>query len=223
MALGGGTALVLALAAFACSAPQIGESEVQPPVEEDDTPGPSVKNDTGTADVPPIEIDAGDAAETGGEARRVFVTSVARTARYGGLTAADTICRDLATVGNVGKPGATWIAWLSNKNGPHAVDRLTSDGPWQLPGGEVVAANKAALVAGPLQHAIDHDEKGVAVAPGRVWTGTGADGRYSTNDCDQWTNGNDGRYGLTNATDATWTTSGVDDCDDARHLYCFEL
>jgi hypothetical protein len=151
---------------------------------------------------------------------RAFVTSSTQNANFGGLAGGDLICTNLAiAAGLVGK----WAAWLSIQNGPHAVNRITGAGPWKLVTGEVVAATKAQLVSGSLAHAIDHDEKGVAVVGGRAWTGTNASGVYETNDCDKWTNGSNGRVGDGTSITATWTSVGVDSCGQARRLYCFEL
>jgi hypothetical protein len=55
-----------------------------------------------------------------------------------------------------------------------------------------------------------------------VWTGTGPDGHYLTNDCDVWTpSGAQGRFGDATKLTSLWTSSGVGDCGNARRLYCF--
>ena len=171
--------------------------------------------------VEPPPVDAGDGGDSAVKSTpRVFVTSTSRNANVAGLAGGDLTCTNLAiSAGLIGK----WAAWLSVQNGPHASDRVTSVGPWSLVTGEVVATTRTQLVSGTLAHAIDHDEKGVLVAPSRVWTGTGTDGRYLTNDCDKWTNGANGRAGNSASTTATWTTAGVDDCGQLGRLYCFEL
>ncbi|MBS2019972.1 MAG: hypothetical protein JST00_44320 [Deltaproteobacteria bacterium] len=149
----------------------------------------------------------------------VFVSSTTRNARYGGQAGADAVCNALAKA--AGLPG-TFIAWLSNKNGPNAVQRLTSPGLWTLVGGVAVATTKTELVSGTLKHAIDRDEKGAVVPPSKVWTGTGANGLYETNDCDAWSTGNNGRSGQSDQVNATWTSSTVDDCDQLHRVYCFQ-
>ena len=206
-----------------------GDSEALPdddslalPDREDLPPDSAVaKRDAEPADtsVPDTAapVDAADAAPVG---LRVFVTSTTSNARFNGLAGADTICKNLASAAGL---TGTWTAWLSNENGPSALARVTSTGPWRLRGGEIVAASKIALVSGTLAHAIDRDEKGALVPASRVWTGTGTNGQYQTNDCDKWTNGNNGRVGTSAGADATWTSVAVDDCDSARRLYCFEL
>lgn len=184
------------------------------------------------------ELDGGDAASTADRAEppprdsstppppdasttpRVFLSSTTSTANFGGIAGADLACTNLAIgAGLIGK----WAAWLSNENGPHARDRVTSAGPWKLVTGQLVAATKAELIAGTLQSAIDRDEKGNPLPASRVWTGSGGDGRYLTNDCDKWRNGGNGRVGDSASKTSTWTSAGVDDCGSQRRIYCFEL
>lgn len=168
----------------------------------------------------PKDAGAADATDSGA---RVFVSSTTMKAgAINGLAGGDALCGSLAAAAGL---GGAWMAWLSNHdNGPHAIDRMTGVGPWRLVSGEPVASSKATLAGGALLHAIDHDEKGVAVAADRVWTGTGTDGKYLTNDCDRWSaGGDDGRVGATDAVDATWTTVGVDGCGKLRRIYCFQL
>jgi hypothetical protein len=211
--------------AGACATPALDEEptpEVPRPQPEGGTlpardagrPPAPVADEAGTADAA-SDVDAASSL-------RVFVSSTAVTGDLLGLAGGDAACNELAKAAAL---GGSWIAWLSNSGGPHAVDRLTSVGPWRLVTGEVVATTKAGLTAGSLMHAIDRDEKGVALAAAsRVWTGTGPDGRYATNDCSKWTGAgnNDGRHGETSSTTSTWTSAGVDSCNNLRHLYCFE-
>jgi hypothetical protein len=151
---------------------------------------------------------------------RVFVTSTASNARLGGVAGADARCAAIA--GDAGI-GGTWVAWLSIEGGPHAVDRVTSIGPWHTISGGIVAANKGALVGGTLARPIDRDENGADVPPSHVWTGSGPDGRYLTNDCDRWTpGGSRGRVGATDQTTAAWTSTTTINCGLLARLYCFE-
>lgn len=171
-------------------------------------------------------VDAGandastDAADAGPQGTLVFVSSTLSNANLGGLAGADTRCTTLATAAGL---DGTWVAWLSNgDNGPHAADRVTSAGPFRLRSGEVIANSKLELLTGVLRHPINRDENGQPVVASRVWTGSGADGRYSTNDCDKWRSGNDGRVGETSSATATWTSAGVDGCGQQRRIYCFQ-
>jgi hypothetical protein len=210
------------LSAAACAEPDVGD-EIETPIVLPDRVEPVDARDSAPADAGDAATDAFvPDADAGADAGlRVFVSSTARNANLGGLPGGDAICQGLATDAGL---GGTWAAWLSNNGGagPHAIDRVTSAGPWRLVTGEIVAANKTELASGTLKHAIDRDEKGAAVV-GRVWTGTGADGRYLTNDCDKWTTGGSGRVGSSTGSDATWTSVAVDDCGNVRRLYCFQL
>lgn len=212
-------ALVVALAALAC-----GGDEASP---EDTIPLPDRGEADATSDVvmspDTAAVDSGfDVGADGdsGPSLRVFAISGTTSARMGGLTGADKIC---ATHAEKAKLSGTFVAWLSTKDGAHAADRLTSTGPWRLVSGEVVAETKVALLGGVLKHAIDHDESGAAVPATKVWTGSGTDGRYLTNDCDAWTTGSNGRVGRSDETGAGWTSFEVDDCDALRRLYCFQV
>lgn len=213
------TLLAVAFTAFAC-----GKTEGAP---EDEIPLPDrgeadASNDAAsTPDTRAVDsgLDSGADVDPGPKLR-VFATSGTMNARMGGVAGADKICATHAA--NAKLPG-TFVAWLSTKDGLHATDRVTSAGPWTLPSGETVAETKAALVGGLLKHAIDRDEKGTPVTATKVWTGTGPDGRYLTNDCDAWTNGNNGRVGKTDETGAGWTSFDVDDCGALRRIYCFQI
>jgi hypothetical protein len=186
-----------------------GDARVEPPIDagmqapDVSQPDTSVPVDSSTPHLP-----------------RVFVTSTTMNANLGGLAGGDLICTNLAiAAGLVGK----WAAWLSVQGGPHATTRIAGTGPWSLVTGEVVATTKAQLVSGALAHPIDKDEKGTLIPTGRVWTGSNASGLYETNDCDKWGTGANGRVGDLTSISATWTTVGVDACNQARRLYCFEL
>lgn len=210
-------------ALVSCSAPAPLEPGVEPPPRDPVLPATPLPEAGPRTDAGGSR-DASTDAPAEADARvglRVFVTSTTQNARFGGLAGGDTICANVATAAGL---GGAWVAWLSKQNGPHAVDRLTSDGPWHLVTGERVAANKLALTSGTLERAIDRDEKGAQVpANTHVWTGTGPNGRYLTNDCDAWTpGGNSGRHGNVSSSLGNWTSDGTDDCGSLRPLYCFE-
>lgn len=161
----------------------------------------------------------GDAAST---PLRVFISSTERDGRFGGLAAADLVCASLATAA---KLGGTWVAWLSVKNGAHAIDRLTSAGPWHLVTGELVASNKTQLVSGMLAHAINRDELGVVpvTTTDGAWTGTGMDGRFSGADCNAWNAGEQGTVGESAWIDGRWTSTLPDACGNPNRFFCFQL
>ena len=190
---------------------------------EDDTSVPLPDRQVGAVDGALIDVsieeDAADAADAAPPSYLVFVSSASNVANYGGVVGADAVCNQLAIAGGL---SGKWVAWMSTKDGAVAIDRVTSPGPWLLTTGELVASTKTKLVSGTLEHAIDHDEKKTPVAASAVWTGTGPDGVYLTNDCDDWTTGSKGRTGVTTGVDGTWTSANVDDCTDVRRLYCFQ-
>ena len=207
----------------ACATPNLPPDEAVIDVPDRAVPLGPGDGATTDADQPDTFVPDGGADGEGGVAGlKVFVSSSTAKGNLGGLAGGDALCTSLAKAAGL---GGTWAAWLSiHDNGPHAIDRVTSAGPWRLVSGELVAASKTALASGTLQHAIDHDEKGVAVAAGRAWTGTGPDGKYSTNDCERWTPaGGIGRVGATDATGPTWTSLDKDDCGGLRHVFCFQL
>lgn len=207
------------MACVACATANLNEDDGVRLPERIDVDGGDASDLNDTSTLPPVDAFVPppvDAATT----PRVFLSSTTSAANFGGIAGADLACTNLAIgAGLIGK----WAAWLSNQDGPHARDRITSAGPWKLVTGEIVAATKPELIGGVLQHAIDRDEKGNAVPASRVWTGTSPTGVYSTNDCDKWRNGGNGRVGDSTSKTATWTSAGVDDCDGQRHIYCFEL
>jgi hypothetical protein len=187
-------------------------------------PDDAAPPDTNPGDTSLPDTSSDPDADSGPGGFKVFVTSTLTKGNLAGPIGGDVFCKNLAMAAGL---NGNWAAWLSTNanNVPsiQAIDRVTSAGPWRLVSGEIVATTKAELISGTLKHAIDHDEKGVAVVASRVWTGTGPTGQYLTNDCDKWTNGGNGRTGATDALDQTWTSTNVDDCGNLRHLYCFQL
>jgi hypothetical protein len=153
-----------------------------------------------------------------------FVTSLSFDGNFGGLDNADAQCTTAAT--DAGLDG-TWTAWLSDGS-TDAIDRIP-DGEYWLFDGTLVADGKADLTDGMLDNPIIVREDGTAIPGGalEVWTATGANGTNSgQGTCLNWTdnsNANTAQSGLANATDATWTDSGVaeENCDVFNKLYCF--
>jgi len=163
--------------------------------------------------------DAADAAKT---SLRAFVSSTTPTGNLGGVAGADALCNQLATAS---KLGGTYRAWVS-VSGADAVDHITSNGPWHLVSGEIVAASKAVLTSGTLAHLVDKDEMGATppAAEDRAWTATGANGRYAGPDCAQWTGGGSGLVGEARNNNAgAWTGLVAEACSEVNRIYCFEL
>lgn len=174
---------------------------------------------------PPVELDAGlDATDSGDAARgplRAFVSSALKNGNLGGLAGADALCTQHA---NAQGFQGNFRAWLS-VNGTNAIDRITSDGPWQRVDGQVVAATRAELASGQLRAPLVLDEKGAA-APAvedRVWTATGANGQYAGPDCGQWTGAGTGRVGEAAHVNAQWTSLVDEACSEVNRVYCFQL
>ena len=157
-------------------------------------------------------------------AKRVFVSSESTTGDLDGYAGGDLFCQRL---GQVLGP-SVWRAWLSD--GTHAaIDALVDVGPWFLVNdGPQVAANKAQLATGVLDHPIDRDENDRQVDMKGVWTGTEANGTVSgstNHHCDNWTTSSSGvgaQYGLTDQVDPDWTEAGQVACAVGARLYCFE-
>lgn len=154
---------------------------------------------------------------------RAFVSSATRSGNLGGIAGADQTCNTLATAAGI---GGTYRAWIS-VSGTDALDRITSAGPWKLVTGEVVADDKAGLASGSLKHLVDKDETGKTPpeAEDRVWTATGANGRFNGPDCTGWTSeGPDGIVGeARNGDTGKWTALGDEGCGQVNRVYCFEL
>ncbi|AKU98008.1 Tryptophan synthase alpha chain [Labilithrix luteola] len=159
--------------------------------------------------------------------KRVFVISSTVTGNFGGVAQAKTECTQAAA-----GLGGTWMAWVSVA-GDDAVDRLTTDGPFRLVDGTLVATNKAALLAGTLSSAINKNERGQTVSGflATSWTGTGRNGRSTGDDCQGWTSANQSdiaTVGSVTAPDGGWTdvydaVGSGGGCSSTFKLYCFEL
>lgn len=190
--------------------------------------GTRTNADTGTT----VVVDAGvqdtgvDAAYTG--PLRAFVTDGTWTGNLGGLAGADQRCAAAALAASLGGSGR-WVAWLSTANdNVRAVDRVTSDGPWELVNGDILANSKADLTDGDLQRAPRRTEKNEVInqVNDRVWTGTKGDGTPAQYDCALWTSGGGGsagHVGEANNQGGGWTLADVETCNNVNRLYCFEL
>jgi hypothetical protein len=164
----------------------------------------------------------------------VFVTSSRysgdlKTAGAGatGLAGGDALCQTAATAANL---GGTWKAWLSigvagGGATTNAVDRIAEGGPWYRLDGEKAFNNRANLMTAPLV-SLNHDENNRLVLEDReVWTGTEVGGRWTGQDCTQWTSGNgipSGTMGDASKADGSWTTSAPASCAFGKRLYCLE-
>lgn len=159
---------------------------------------------------------------------RAFVTSETWSGNLGGLAGADLKCKLAAEAAGLGGTGV-WIAWAStNSDNVRALDRLTSEGPWHLVDGTVLAATKADVVDGVMSPALRRTELNQAIdaVNDRTWTGTRADGASAQYDCARWMSGNGnsaGTVGEANQSNGTWSNLGPESCNNLNRLYCFEL
>ena len=152
---------------------------------------------------------------------KAFVSSSIVTGGFGGLAGADKICNDLAKAQGL---AGTYVAWVST-TGTNAIDRITANGPWQRVDGQVVAQTKAQLATGTLTTALLRDEKNQTppAAEDRVWTATGADGKFvGGSDCAGWTGAGDGRVGEAEHTNSQWTVLTDEACTEVNRVYCFQ-
>jgi hypothetical protein len=186
------------------------------------TAGEEIVTDASAPEASDAGAEAGDAAVDAARPLRVFVTSTTHPATFGGVVAADQICAARAMQANL---TGTYRAWVSTAL-VDARDRVTSNGPWHLVDGTLVAETKAVLVSGTLRHGIDRDQNG-AVPPlveDRVWTGTLGNGRYSGASCNGWTvTAGGGSVGEAEQQDDDWTALVNEPCSLVNRLYCFEL
>jgi hypothetical protein len=152
---------------------------------------------------------------------KAFVSSAIVTGAFGGIAGADKICNDLAKAQGL---AGTYVAWVST-TGTNAIDRITANGPWQRVDGPVVAQTKAQLATGTLTTALLRDEKNQTppAAEDRVWTATGADGKFvGGSDCAGWTGAGNGRVGEAEHTDSRWTALTDEACTEVNRVYCFQ-
>ena len=159
--------------------------------------------------------------------KRVFVTSLEYSGDLAtagsqptGLAGGDALC---AAHANDAGLGGTWVAWLSTSQ-VHAIDRLTSDGPWQLLDGTEVFTSRFDIQRSPA-HAIDIDEQGEDAVYAYVFTGTDAHGQVvADGTCGDWKSASSARgmNGRSDSITAEWTADFAFPCSSPSRLYCFE-
>jgi len=156
--------------------------------------------------------------------RLVFVTEGTFDGSLGSISAADDLCRTEAEAANV---SGEWMALLGD--GTVSVDDRMSGRPLYRLDGVLVAASEADLFDGTLAAPIDMTESGETLpADEWAWTGSLADGGLGPASCEDWTwaSGSPsatGTVGTVGATaDGLWLSAGVETCDQALHVYCYE-
>ncbi len=163
---------------------------------------------------------AGGAPTLGG---RVFVTSATYDGVLGGIAGADQRCQMHADAAGL---GGTFRAWLSDTqgNGPLTTFAQSAE-PYELVGGDEIAANWADLIDGSIATPINRDETGTPVGDVTpvAWTGTQASGMPGSPCCDDWSSTASGAWhGSTMAIDAMWSFQSGLGCTSVARLYCFE-
>ncbi|MGB5682072.1 MAG: hypothetical protein WBM47_09510 [Polyangiales bacterium] len=177
-------------------------------------------SDSGTDAGTDAGADAGTDAGVG--ERRIFVTSGAQNADFGGIAGADALCASQAAAAGLEGEFKAWLSTIESAVG----DRLVqSTVPYVLVDGTRVADDWTDLTDGTIQAFINLDASGVARA-GDVWTGTLPSGESNTQggDCDGFTSGTDGvaLCGSTRSVNAGWTASQLPGCSTSLLLYCIE-
>lgn len=166
---------------------------------------------------------------------RIFVTSTTTKGQIngtGGVTAGDTMCNNLATTAGLSGTYKAWLAVTTNTDDPNT--RMTHPGfAFVDTAGTTIANDWTGLISGSLLAGISKNESGGNVAANtRVWTNvTASTGTTATvsgsgnNNCTGWTTNagsRNGPYGLTGATNGSWTNSGSQSCNTNTRLYCVE-
>ncbi len=157
--------------------------------------------------------------------RRVFVTSQTYQGNFGGIAAADSICRHLARAADL---RGRWRAFLSDEQ-TDAIDRIRDRGPWHRTDLQaIIFNNKFGFTVGA--NTAIRNEYNVSLLGARAWTGTRADGRVNGQQhCGNWTDST--AYATTGRPNAVLHNEGArwmfDDqgtrpCTQRAHLYCFE-
>jgi cysteine-rich repeat protein len=157
--------------------------------------------------------------------RTVFVTTTRYSGGLGGLSGADAICNERATIANL---DGEYKAWLSDSN-TSVSDRFTHHGQFKKVDGTIIATSWDDLTDGTILATINTSEYGGSgTTYPYVWTGTLGNGSnfptYYT--CNDWTTSASNIHGVVgniNNTNTGWTTYTAGYyCNNLFRLYCFE-
>jgi len=159
-------------------------------------------------------------------AHRVFVTSTAINANFGGFAGADAACQQHANTAGL---GGTWMAWLSDEASTPAARFTKSLVPYVLVDGTPIAASWSALTTNMAPAvAIELDENGTNVGVSEVWTATNPDGTLTTGTsfCVDWTSNLQSdvtTVGRADLATSQWTDVFQQTCERNNvRLFCFE-
>jgi len=151
----------------------------------------------------------------------IFVTSTTTTGNIGGITGADTTCRNLAADASLAQPNQ-YRAVLSD-SATDARTHITVNGPIYNVQDDLIATDASDLWDGELLKPVYYDETGV-LQEVAVWTGTNTNGskQAATTFCGNWNlgTGTGPLIGFSEKTDAGWIAQSSPACATNAHLYC---
>lgn len=165
---------------------------------------------------------------------RIFISTSSYNGNLGGIAGADSKCN-----ADPNKPndGSTYKAIVVDNSGVQRractsgnCTNVAENIDWALrvntiyvrssDSATILTTNTAGIFAfGTLTNAF---KSGAQV---QFWTGLRSDWQSSSNDCNDWSSsssGNNGRYGLSDATDSNAIRSGTTTCDNTAFLFCAE-
>lgn len=163
------------------------------------------------------------AADTG-LTRRVFLRSATTNGGFGGVAAADALCRSSA---NALGMGTNWGAIISDSGADNfAVNRTNLNwGTLVNLAGSTIASGWNDLWDGTISTGINRTETGIVIGGGVVWTGSLSNGRASANNCNTWTTSSTGvlaQTGSSGSTSSTWLVNTSPNCSTSGYIYCIE-
>lgn len=159
---------------------------------------------------------------------RVFITSTTYKPTWGNVTNADALCQARAVAAS--RTG-TFKAFVSSSTSNAAI-RITNPNnkPWYMYSNAPnrIANNKADLLDGTVQQAINVTEFGIDVGtkPKFSWTGSNTDGTSNGVTCNNWSTGVakvKGTRGASDKIDEKWVNQPDATCNQEYRLYCFQV
>ena len=152
-----------------------------------------------------------------------------------GMLGAHAKCQALANDAGLNGIYKAWISDATNSPSTNfeSFNQDTTDIPFRLVDGTIIADNWADLLSGSLKHPIDMNERGRREWPGPttcVWTNTRTSGTraITSADCKSWRSSNSGtaaEIGEISATNSLWTGPNINlraFCSAQCRLYCFQ-